>query len=116
MNDSAEPTANATPSPVIVSRPENATTIAAPPTAQTSDAASLPSGAPRPRSIEATATASTRAAESPKPANAARATTGRPPRPRTRRAAMARAVSCSSGRKNPGPETKSSAQKVASGA
>ena len=42
--------------------------------------------------------------------------TGRPPSPRTRLAAIARPVSCSRGRKNPGPHTKSSAQKTESGA
>src|SRR5580698_7285108 len=50
------------------------------------------------------------------PSSAARMNTGRPPSPRTRRAAIARPVSCSRGRKNPGPQTKSRAQNTESGA
>src|ERR1700689_4389659 len=50
------------------------------------------------------------------PSSAARMKTGRPPSPRTRRAAIARPVSCSRGRKNPGPQTKSRAQNTDRGA
>src|SRR5450755_994622 len=65
---------------------------------------------------EASTVAMIRITASPVPNIAARMKTGRPPSPRTRRAAIALPVSCSRGRKKPGPHTKSKAQNTDNGA